>query len=44
MNILMHLKMAHKRYLINNMDMHGVRHNRSRKISLARLLLMGIGC
>lgn len=43
MNILMHLKMAYKRFLIDNMDLHGKAFNRSRKVTLARLLVMGIG-
>jgi hypothetical protein len=34
---------SYKRFLINWMDMHGVRHNASRHVSLKRLLGQGIG-
>lgn len=32
------------RFLINVMDIHGVRHQKSRHMCLARLIAMGIGC
>lgn len=34
----------YKRFLILVMDIHGTRHQRSRHVSLQRLIGMGIGC
>lgn len=41
--MFIHSKTFFKRWLINLCDCHGRRHEVSRKVSLARLLLMGIG-